>query len=250
MLILLPPSETKRPGGEGAPWDASRLAFSELTPIRESVIDALVRLSDDPDAAAKVLKLGPKQRGEIETNRSLRPSPTMPAIDRYTGVLFDALDASSLDSSARRWLGDHVVIHSAPFGLVGALDPIPSYRLGAGISLPGLASQRRLWAAPVAAALARDTRGFVLDLRSEAYVALGAAPVGRSAYVRVLTRAPDGQTRALNHFNKAAKGRLTRALAESSADLADTAQFVRWASDAGFETAPDGDVMTLILPPR
>ena len=55
---------------------------------------------------------------------------------------------------------------------------------------------------------------------------------------------------ALNHFNKAAKGRLTRALAESSADLADTAQFVRWASDAGFETAPDGDVMTLILPPR
>ena len=80
MLILLPPSETKRPGGEGAPWDASRLAFSELTPIRESVIDALVRLSDDPDAAAKVLKLGPKQRGEIETNRSLRTSPTMPAI--------------------------------------------------------------------------------------------------------------------------------------------------------------------------
>ena len=66
MLILLPPSETKRPGGEGAPWDASRLAFSELTPIRESVIDALVQLSDDPDAAAKVLKLGPKQRGEIE----------------------------------------------------------------------------------------------------------------------------------------------------------------------------------------
>lgn len=250
MLILLPPSETKRAGGEGAPWDASRLAFPALTPIRESVIDALVRLSDDPDAAAKVLKLGPKQRGEIEVNRALRTSPTMPAIDRYTGVLFDALDAASLDASARRWLGAHVLIHSAPFGPVGALDPIPSYRLGAGVRLPGLTSQRSLWADPVSAALDSSAAGFVLDLRSEAYVALGAAPVGRSAYVRVLTRGPDGQTRALNHFNKSAKGRLTRALAEGGGVLSDSAHFVQWASDAGFETDCDGDVITLIVPPR
>lgn len=250
MLILLPPSETKRPGGAGAPWDASRLALAELTPIRESVIDALVRLSDDPDAAAKVLGLGPTQCGEIEANRTLRTSPTMPAVDRYTGVLFDALDAASLDGPARQWLGEHVLIHSAPFGPVGAVDPIPSYRLGAGISLPGLASQRRLWAGPVAAALDRYPSGFVLDLRSEAYVALGAAPAERSAYVRVVTHGPNGQTRALNHFNKNAKGRLTRALAQSGADLSDTAQFEAWASDAGFETGRDGDVITLIVPPR
>lgn len=247
---MLPPSETKRPGGEGAPWDASRLALPELTPIRESVIDALVELSADPDAAAKILKLGPKQHGEIEVNRALRTSPTMPAIDRYTGVLFDALDASNLDVSARRWLGDHVLVHSAPFGPIGALDPIPSYRLGAGIRLPGLASQRQLWAGPVAEALDSHSRGFVLDLRSEAYVALGAAPAERSAYVRVLTRGPGGQTRALNHFNKSAKGRLTRALAESGAVLSDAAHFGEWASDAGFETDRDGDVITLIVPPR
>lgn len=248
MLILLPPSETKRAGGDGAPWDASRLALAELTPIRESVIDALVALSDDPDAAARVLKLGPKQRNEIEVNRALRTSPTMPALDRYTGVLFDALDASNLDSSARRWLGDHVLIHSAPFGPVGALDPIPSYRLGAGVRLPGLTSQRSLWADPVAAALDRHARGFVLDLRSEAYVALGAAPVKRSAYVRVLTRAPNGETRALNHFNKSAKGRLTRALAQSGAVLSDAVHFVDWASEAGIEAHRDGDVVTLIVP--
>ena len=248
MLILLPPSETKRPGGEGAPWDATRLKLAELTPIRESVIEALVRLTDDPDAAAKVLKLGGTQRGEIEVNRALRTSPTMPALDRYTGVLFDALDSGSLDASARRWLGDHVLIHSAPFGPVGALDPIPSYRLGAGIRLPGLASLRRLWAGPVAAALDCHAHGFVLDLRSEAYVALGSAPVERSAYVRVLTRDASGETRALNHFNKNAKGRLARALAESGANLSDAAQFVGWASDAGFEADRDGDVVTLIVP--
>ena len=202
MLILLPPSETKRSGGEGAPWDSSRLELAELTPIRESVIDALVRVSDDPDAAAAVLKLGPKQRGEIEVNRALRMSSTMPAIDRYTGVLFDALDASSLGLSARQWLGEHVLIHSAPFGPVGALDPIPSYRLGAGIRLPGLASHPSMTA----------------------------------------------DRRTLNHFNKNAKGRLARALAEFGADLSDAAQFVRWANDAGFETDRDGDVITLVVP--
>ena len=61
----------------------------------------------------------------------------MAAIDRYTGVLYDALDAASLDASARRWLGRHVLIHSAPLGPVGALDRIPAYRLGAAASLPG-----------------------------------------------------------------------------------------------------------------
>lgn len=238
MLILLPPSETKRPGGEGSPWDASALALSELTSIRESVIDALVRLSDDPDAAARVLKLGPTQRGEIETNRVLRTSPTMPAIDRYTGILFDALDAATLDASARRWLGTHVLIHSAPFGPVGALDPIPSYRLGAGIRVPNLPPARRLWGPAVTTALARREEAFVLDLRSEAYVALGAAPIERSVYLRVLTRGADGQTRALNHFNKAAKGELVRRLARHRPPLASVADVVDWARESGLDLAP------------
>ncbi|WP_374316603.1 YaaA family protein [Microbacterium sp.] len=234
MLILLPPSETKRPGGRARPLDSASLALPSLLPQRDAVVAALVALSGDEDRAARVLKLGATQRGEVAVNAGLRDAPTMPAVDRYTGVLFDALDAASLPAASRRWLGAHVLVHSAPFGPVGALDAIPAYRLGATASLPGLPSLKRVWADAVSAALAEDRPRFVLDLRSEAYVALGPVPAGvPSAYVRVVAEADGGAVRALNHFNKHAKGALVRRLAEDRPRLTSRAGFVRWADAAG-----------------
>jgi cytoplasmic iron level regulating protein YaaA (DUF328/UPF0246 family) len=234
MLILLPPSETKRPGGSGRPLQLDRLALPSLAPQREACLSALTTLSADQEEAARVLKLGATQRGEIAVNAALRDAPTMPAIDRYTGVLYDALDAASLDPAARRWLGVHVLVHSAPLGPVGALDGIPSYRLGAGIALPGVPPLRRLWADAVTAALAALAPRFILDLRSEAYVGLGPVPTAvASRYVRVVTEGPDGAARALNHFNKHAKGTLVRRLAETRPRVASATGLAAWADAAG-----------------
>lgn len=234
MLILLPPSETKRAGGRPRPLDLDALALPQLAPQREAVIGALVALSADEDVAARVLKLSARQRGEIADNATLRHARTMPAVDRYTGVLFDALDAASLPAPARRWLGGHVLIQSAPFGLVGALDPIPAYRLSAGTALPGIPALRRVWADATTAALATVSPRFVLDLRSEAYAGLGPVPPGiRSAYLRVVTDAGDGTVRALNHFNKHAKGELVRRLAEDRPRIFSAAAFTAWAASAG-----------------
>lgn len=239
MLILLPPSETKRSGGRARPLDLSALALPRLLPQREAVAGALVALSADEDAAARVLKLSARQRGEIADNAALRTAPTMPAVDRYTGVLYDALDAASLDAAGRRWLGARVLIQSAPFGPVGALDAIPAYRLAAGVSIPGIPPLRRVWADAARAALADAAPRFVLDLRSEAYVALGPVPAGTpSAYLRVVTDAGAGATRALNHFNKHAKGALVRRLAEDRPRVGSSAAFLAWASGAGFLVRP------------
>jgi cytoplasmic iron level regulating protein YaaA (DUF328/UPF0246 family) len=240
MLVLLPPSETKRAGGRRAPLDVVGLGLSSLAPARESVVDALVALSGDPLEAARVLKLGPTQHDAVALNAALRTGPTMPAVDRYTGVLFDALGASSLDAPARRWLGGHVLIHSAPFGPIGALARIPSYRLGATATLPGVPSLKRLWAESVTAAFAELAPDFVLDLRSEAYVALGPIPASvPSAYVRVVAEGPDGVARALNHFNKHAKGELVRLLAVDRPRIGSVRAFRRWAAGAGV-TVRDG----------
>ncbi|MCK6066938.1 MULTISPECIES: YaaA family protein [Microbacterium] len=234
MLILLPPSETKRPGGDGPPLRLDALALPALRPERAAVVEALVELSSDEDAAARVLRLSARQRGEIAVNAALLESPTMPAVDRYTGVLFDALGAHTLDAASRRWLGEHVLIHSAPFGPVGADDLIPAYRLAAGTALPGVPPLRRLWAAPVTAALSAASPRFVLDLRSEAYVALGPVPAGiDTAYVRVVTEGDGGAARALNHFNKHAKGDLVRALTTERPRLTSTDGFLDWAARAG-----------------
>jgi len=241
MLVLLPPSETKHPGGRGRPLDLARLALPALTPQREQVIDALVRLSADEDAAARVLKLSERQRGDVAHNATLRTASAMPAVDRYTGVLFDALDAAGLDAPARRWLGAHVLIHSAPFGPVGALDRIPVYRLGAGTSLPGLPPLTRIWAGAVTAALAADAPRFVLDLRSEAYAALGPVPAGiPSVFLRVVTAGDDGTTRALNHFNKHAKGELVRRLATARPRIGSIPALRRWAAASGLDLRDSG----------
>lgn len=250
MLILLPPSETKRPGGTGAPFAPAALAYPELRAPREAVLRALVALSEDEEAAARVLKLSARQRGEVAVNASLLTAPTMPAVDRYTGVLFDALDAGSLDAAERSWLDAHVAIHAAPFGPVRALDPIPAYRLAAGTSLPGVPPLRRLWADAVGAALAASAPSFVLDLRSEAYVALGPVPASLPhAYVRVVTEGADGTVRALNHFNKHAKGDLVRRLARSRPPLRSFADLQMWADGSGIVLrALDDHTVELVVP--
>lgn len=250
MKILLPPSETKHPGGTGDPLDAAALALPSLYAHRTAVVDALVELAADEEQARRVLKLSARQAGDIAHNRVLRTAPTMPAIDRYTGVLFDALDARSLSVPSRRWLGEHVWIHSAPFGPIGALDGIPPYRLAAGTSLPGLVALRRHWADATSSAFIDADPAFVLDLRSEAYVALGPVPdVLGSAYVRVVTDDGDGGARALNHFNKKAKGKLVRALAESRPRIGSSRALLTWASkhDIVLRTTADAGVLELVV---
>jgi cytoplasmic iron level regulating protein YaaA (DUF328/UPF0246 family) len=147
-------------------------------------------------------------------------------------VLYDALDAPSLPPAARERAGSTVAVASALFGLVGALDPIPAYRLSADSRLPGL-PLRAHWADRVAREL-KSVPGMILDLRSESYAALGPAPVrAGSVYLRVLGEGPDGAVRALNHFNKKAKGELTRALLTADEVPETVDELLDWAASAG-----------------
>jgi cytoplasmic iron level regulating protein YaaA (DUF328/UPF0246 family) len=244
VLILLPPSETKRDGGAGSPLDLDRLSFPSLKPVRREVVDAVVALAADRDAAMRALKLGPKQADEVDRNRAIPEAPTMRALERYTGILYDALDASSLSPAEWAVAGGSVVVQSAMLGLVGAADLVPAYRLSFDSRLSahrGTASLKKRWAAAGAAALA-ERGGLVLDLRSEGYAALAPLPDREGAhYIRVLARDESGHVRALNHFNKQAKGLLARALLEAGAAFATTGELLRWAASEGYELRPAED---------
>lgn len=242
MRILLPPSETKRVGGD-PPCGVSQLAFdAELSAARTKVRTALVQLSSgDRDAAAHVLGLGKTNHSELEYNLELDSSGILPAIERYTGVLYDMLDPESLDEAARAWLDEHVYVQSALFGLVSAADEIPAYRLSAGTRLPDLGQPlKRVWDE---AHRSIEWPGLTLDLRSKDYAAL--APVADAVPVRVAQRSDDGHVRALNHFNKAAKGDLVRRLAQSGADCVSIEGLLEWAREHSIEFQRD-DELTLI----
>ncbi|MCW2955511.1 MAG: hypothetical protein JWO69_380 [Thermoleophilia bacterium] len=214
MLILLPPSETKADGGDGAPLDLDALSWGELAAPRERVAKALVKLAERPKAAGKALGLGPTQLDEVERNLELLDAATMPAIERYTGVLYDALDIGSLtgetDARARRRLA----IGSALFGLVRADDAIPAYRLSATSKLPRIGGLAPVWKPHLTPLLEGIVaRELLVDLRSGAYQAL--APARGAVTVRVLNERADGARSVVSHFNKATKGRIARVLASS-----------------------------------
>lgn len=233
MLILLPPSETKRDGGEGGSLlDLSLLGYPSLLRPRKAVLAALKKLARNQSKMAAALHLGPTQRSEILRNRALATSPTMPALDRYTGVLYDAVDAASLPVDARTFAFDHVVIHSALFGLLRASDPIPAYRLSHDSRIAEW-TLKKAWREPIGMVLSARAE-LVLDLRSEAYAELGPAGSAPQAFtVRVVSEDADGRRRALNHFNKKGKGELVRAIALAGIDHPDVDSLLDWAAVHG-----------------
>lgn len=245
MLILLPPSETKKDGGSGAPLDIDRLGFCSLRDTRAGVVTELVGLASDQDASIRALKLSPRQTGEIERNRHVRTTPTMPALLRYTGVLYDALDAPGLTEGQWRFAASAVAVQSALLGLVRAEDAIPAYRLSFDSRLSP--SLKKRWSGAVSAVLSA-VPGLILDLRSEGYAALGPLPHRDDAhYVRVMARDEHGAVRALNHFNKQAKGLLTRALIEAGEDFETSGDLLDWAAGEGYEISRAADSRDLVL---
>ena len=235
MRLLLPPSETKRDGGaEGSALDLSLLGFPRLTAQRRRMLAAVRALAQNRSTMATALKLGRTQLFEVDRNRALRRSAVLPALDRYTGVLYEALGSDSLSDAARAFAVEHVTIQSALFGLLRAGDPVPAYRLSHDSRLPGI-PLGAAWRGPIARELA-ELPGLLLDLRSEAYLALGQAPAG-SWFLRVVTEDADGTRRALNHFNKKGKGDFARAILEAGIDHDSIDSLLDWAAASGIRLA-------------
>ncbi|WP_288831218.1 peroxide stress protein YaaA [uncultured Corynebacterium sp.] len=236
MLILLPPSETKAPGGSDQPMSVS---FPALDPVRGEIMDDLAALP--VDAMMTALKIPASKRAEAEENLTLRSAPTMPAIHRYTGVLYDALSAPTLPSPAL----SRLAVGSALFGVVRATDMIPRYRLSGGSKLPTrsgtVPTMRARWGASISEVLSE--LGFVVDMRSGAYHSLG--PVPGAATVRVETEV-DGVRKVVSHFNKQYKGELARALA-CGPECTSVESVASVASAAGFAVEVSGSQLTLVV---
>jgi cytoplasmic iron level regulating protein YaaA (DUF328/UPF0246 family) len=246
VIVLLPPSETKHPGGDGPPLRLDALSYSALAPLRAALVDELVELAADKSACSRALGLSASQHVEIERNAALRGAATMPAIHRYTGVLYDALDVESLTGAATDRARARLAVGSALFGLVRADDSIPAYRLSASSKLPGqpaLASRWRPLLEPVLAAVAAGE--LVVDLRSGSYASLGRLP--DAVHVDVVSERSDGKRAVISHFNKAHKGRFARALVSSRSEPDNAGSVAAIARRAGMRVERIGNQLTVVV---
>ncbi len=256
MLILLPPSEGKSAPRRGRSLDLATLGSPSLTGTRRTLLQALVQLCrDDPARAVTVLGLGPAQRDLVERNAALEGAATARADAIYTGVLYDALDVTTLSPAARRRATSRLAVTSSLFGIVRPGDRIPAYRLSGDAVLPGVGSVAGAWRQVLGGAIADAMRqGMLVDLRSSTYAAFWRPTpdvARRVATVRVLHES-HGRRSVVSHFNKATKGRLVRALLEDGADprtpaaLAATLERLGWRVELGPPT-PRGTQLDVVV---
>lgn len=255
MLIVLPPSETKRDAPErGAPVALHALSFPTLRPMRERMVDALIDASRQPDALER-LSVTPSLGAQVVRNTALRELPARAASQVYTGALHSGLDYDTLSPAARHRAELRLVIASSLWGLLRPNDRIPPYRLLVWATLNGIGRVDHAWRAAVPAVLteAAGAVGPVVDLRSPPYQSIG-KPVGRAdrtVTVRVLPRT--GERTIGDVIAKRVRGQLARHLLECAADpvypdeLADNVA-TRWPVRLEPPNSPRGS-WTLVLRP-
>jgi cytoplasmic iron level regulating protein YaaA (DUF328/UPF0246 family) len=242
-IVLLPPSESKISPESGPKLNLEALAFPQLAQKRDQVIADLVKLSlgKQPKALA-TLGISKKQEFELVRNQTLLTSKTAPAWQIYSGVLFEALDSNSLTASQLKKLCDLTYIQSALFGLVSFGDLIPAYRLSGDSALPKLGSLPKFWAPTCTEILAQESE-LIIDLRSGTYSKLGPLPVGSNCVIpKILQRMKSGPPKVVSHHNKATKGRILRAIAQSKTKVKtidDLAQIIRMLGADVALNAPD-----------
>ena len=244
MRLLLPPSETKLKGGQPASGPLT-MSFPVQDAVRSRLMAVLETFCrEDPVKAAQALKLGPKSIEEL-ANNVFDGAPVMPAIDRYTGVLYSATGVSDWTPVERDWAATNIFIHSSLLGVISSADRIPNYRLSYDSKVLGR-SLRDYWGDAASNAIRDMAAGdWVLDCRSEGYRALAPIPDDvPSAYLEVVS-ANGGK--ALNHFNKIHKGELVQKLVSALPNLPTPESFVQWASGRGITVHLGGRTVTLAV---
>lgn len=217
FVILLPPSEAKAEHGQPrTKWGSTSGEFGkQLSGSRNELIRALEKVGGG-NAAILGVKGALLDRAK-NANESLVGSPTLPAFERYTGVVWEHMNLESMTSPQRAKALEHIIVISGLLGAVGGADPLPDYRLRMSASLAPLGTLSRWWREPLSAVLNKQFADrVVVDLLPQVHRLAYAPDLEMLGdYMRVAINERDGKSGG--HGAKAAKGRLARHILDSCA---------------------------------
>lgn len=214
FTILLPPSEGKAPGGDGPAWTPMAGFFGPaLAAARAEVLGALEAVGGGDGRLLGVGGRHLERAVGANTAATTGSAATLPAWQRYTGVVHDHLDVASMPPAVRRRAFDTVVVVSGLLGLVRLDDPVPDYRLKMGASLAPLGKLSTWWRPLLTAALHDAVPGrVVIDLLPQEHRAAWAPDAAVDVVTVRFVERSGQQRRTSGHDAKAAKGVLARHL--------------------------------------
>jgi cytoplasmic iron level regulating protein YaaA (DUF328/UPF0246 family) len=120
----------------------------------------------------------------------------------YSGVLYNALDYTSLSTAAQARANSSIVIISAAFGAIRLNDVIPYYKFKI---------DQATWKKPLSLALYGLDNELVIDCRSSTYATVWTPDPSKTVGIRVFKKVA-GQLKVITHMSKLTRGEVTRYL--------------------------------------
>ena len=137
-IILLPPSEGKQKGGnelklyKKTSKNLKHNSFKFLEEYRKYILNILINAISKFTIKdlEKIFELkNQKLQDAITNTKNLSEEPTMPAIERYQGVMFKAINYKALTNEQKDNFNSSIIFIDGLFGLLKPQDLIPEYKL-------------------------------------------------------------------------------------------------------------------------
>lgn len=175
LLFLLPPSEGKN---KESLFDSELLSFSFDKPSQIA-----------QNATPKDLKCQWTRYEEgIELNSSITSQKTNQAIDRYSGVMYNAINYADMNQGGKQYFQEKFLIFSGLYGAVKITDRIANYKLP--IETKGLV---KYWWDSITEILNNTEADYIVDLLPWAYAKMMNKKKLNKPIVEIAFLKPDGK---------------------------------------------------------
>ena len=205
MKILIPASE-----GKSKIITSSNVKFENTNFMFEDSVRQVVNLLELIDEEDLRSIYGTSQEKSIlfhRQNQSIFKEKCVPAITRYTGVVYENIGWDNLSKEGKEYLANYVFIFSGLFGMLQPLTPIPDYKLKMNVL-----SLQRHWRPILTEALSEEE--FIIDLLPQVH--RKAYTPNKNVFKVDFSVIKKGKKSAAGHFGKSVKGQFIKYLAENN----------------------------------
>ncbi len=204
MLILLPPSEWKQSW-----WEYLNQNSESSQKLLSWNTEQSLEIASS--ASEKDLKCTGKRYAEaIVLNKITEQWPFLPAIERYSGVMYSAINYQGMSSAWQHFFNQHIGILSGLYGFVRPQDKIANYKLPVNTQL------KHFWKEKLTKYLNSIESELIIDLLPWSYHAMIDWKKIQAKVVQVERHNPDGTK--VSHGVKKIKGEWLHKLCEQQGE--------------------------------